>query len=81
MSTRPPYQRELDTDHGYREVRDPCYGRSAAADPGKLGSPSHHWRADDACGEIIEWDLLWVDPYDVGVVEMKAIALQAASEP
>ena len=49
--------------------------------PVKLGAPSHHWGADDDCGECVEWDLLWVGPNDDGVAKMTVVALQAASEP
>ena len=50
-------------------------------DPGKLGTPPHHWRADDACGECVEWDLLWVGLDDFVIVEMTVVAMKAASEP
>ena len=50
-------------------------------DPRKPGTPSHHWRVDDACGESVEWYLLWVGPDDVGVIETTVFALQVASEP
>ena len=76
-----PNQRDSNTDQGPREIRDPCGGHSGSADPGQLGAPSHHWGADDDCGECVEWDLLWVGPNDVGVVKTIAVALQAASEP
>ena len=78
---RSPSQRDSDTDQGPREVRDSCGGHSGATDPGHPGAPSHHKGADDDCGESVEWDLLWVSPYDVGVIETTAVALQAASEP
>ena len=75
LSTRPPIQRDSDTNWGSREVRDPCSGCSGAADPGQPGTPSHHWGADDDCGECVEWDLLWVGPNDVGVIETTVVAV------
>ena len=81
MSTSYPSQGDLDTHWGFAEVRDPCCGRSGVADPRQPGTPPHHWRVDDACGECVEWDLLWVGPDDVFIVEMIVITMQAASEP
>ena len=81
MSTESPSQGDSDTDRGSREIRDPCSGRSGAADPGKPGVASHHWGADDDRRECVEWDLLWVGPNDVGVIKMTVVALQATSEP
>ena len=70
-----------DLDWGPREIRDSCSGHSSAAYPGQPGAPSHHWGADDDCGECVEWDLIWVGPNDVGVAKATLVALQAASEP
>ena len=81
LSSRTPIQRDSYIYRGPREVRDLCCGRSNAADLGKPGAPSHHWGADDAYGECAEWDLLWVGPNDVVVVETTVVTLQVASEP
>ena len=81
LLTRSPCQGDMDTHQGSREVRDLCYGRSGAADPRQPGTPPHHWREDDACGECVEWDLLWVGLDDVVFVETIVFDMQAASEP
>ena len=81
LSTGAPSQRDTDIDRGPRETGDPGSGRSSAADPGKLGIPSHHRGVDDACRDSVEWDLLWVGPNDVGVAKVTVVAMQAASEP
>ena len=75
LSTRPPSQRDSDIDWGSREVGDPGSGCSSVADLGQPGAPSHHWRADDDCRKCVEWDLLWVGPDDVGVIETTAVTL------
>ena len=73
--TECPSQRDSDIYLGYREVGDPGSGRSSVADRGQLGTPSHHWRADDDCRECVGWDLLWVGPDDVGVAEMTVFVM------
>ena len=75
LSTRPLSQRDSDTNWGSREVRDPCSGGSSVADLGQPGIPSQHLRADDDYRECVEWDLLWVGPDDVGVVETTVVAM------
>ena len=79
--TRSPCKRDTDTHQGSREVRDLCCGRSSAVDPGQPGIPSHHGGENDACGECFEWDLLWVGPDDVVVIETKDVTMQVSSEP
>lgn len=81
MLTRSPSQGDSDTHQGSREVRYPCFGRSDVVNPGQPGTPPHHWREDDACGESVEWDVLWVGPDDVVIVEMTIVAMEAASGP
>ena len=81
LLTRSPSQGDSDTYRGFGEVREPCCGRRGAADPGQPGTPPHHRRADDTCGECVGWDLLWVGPDDVVVIETTVVAMQAASEP
>ena len=73
--TRSPSQGVSDTHRGFGEVRDPCYGRSGAVDLGKPGTPSHHRGSNDAYGECFEWDLLWVGPDDVVVIETIVVAM------
>ena len=68
-------QRDSDIDWGSREVGDPCSGGSSVADPRQPGAPSHHWREDDDCRKCVGWDLLWVGPNDVGVIEMIVFAV------
>ena len=75
LSTRCPSQRDLDINWGSREVGHLCSGGSSVVDPGQPGAPSHHWRADDDFRKCVEWDLLWVGPDDVGVVEMTIVSL------
>ena len=81
MLTRPPSQRDSDTSWGSKEVRDLCSGGNSVVDPGQPGAPSHHWRADDDCRGCVGWDLLWLGPYDVVVIEMTVFAMQVASKP
>ena len=71
----------MDTERGYTEVRDPCFGCSSAMDPGQPGSPPHHWGSDDAYSECVEWDLLWVEYNDVVITEMIVVSMQATIEP
>ena len=80
LSTKSLSKGDSDTHQGFGEVRDPCCGCSGAADPGQPGIPPHHWRADDACGVCVGWDLLWVVPDDAVVNEMTIVAMQGESE-
>ena len=81
MLTRPPSQRDVDTNRVSRDVRDLCCGHNGTANLGHPGAPSHHWREDDSCGESVEWDLLWVGPDDVVIIETIVVAMQVAIEP
>ena len=81
LLTRSPCQGEMDIDQGSREVRDLCCGHNYAVDPRHPGTPPHHWRVDDASGECVEWDLLWVGSNDVVIVETIIVSMQVASEP
>ena len=81
LSTGSSSQGDLNIDRGSREARNPCSGRSCAANPGQPGVPSHHWGADDVSGKCIGWDLLWVGPNAVGVAKATVVTMQEAGEP